>query len=154
MNQSKLLISILTYINNNLYSKISLNDLSRSTYYNKDYIMRIFKKKFNMTIIEYINKKRIYNSLITLKETNNSILRVAIKYGFTSQEYYCEMFNRIIGVSPTTYRNFTKVNNNVSYKDINKIRKNIVDLNYILKSIEKYEKSTSTEPPKVLSIFK
>lgn len=152
MKNKQLLIDILKYIDLNLYSKISINDLSQNFYFNKDYIMRIFKKKFGITIIDYINKKRIFNSLNALKDNNKLILSISIEYGFISQEYYCEIFKKIIGVSPNIYRKFIYNLQSISYDDIAKIRKNLTDLNKELKIIENYKYSKSIEFVKKLSL--
>ena len=64
---NELVLKILDYIDNNLYKKITMDELSRVFFFNKDYIMRTFKKELRMTIIDYINRKRIYNSLEELK---------------------------------------------------------------------------------------
>lgn len=151
---NNLVIRILDYIDNSLYSKISMDDLSRIFYFNKDYIMRVFKKELGITIIDYINKKRIYNSLEELGKTDNYILKIAINHGFTSQEYYSEMFTKVLGVNPLTYRKFTNPNTTISYEEISTIRKNLTDLRYQLDKITKYRRNIPKETVKRLSIYK
>ena len=149
---SNLVKRILVYIDNNIYAKISLDELSRIFYFNKDYIMRVFKKELGITIIDYINKKRIYDSLKEL-ETSDTILKIALEHGFTSQEYYTEMFNKIMEVNPLTYRKFTKNNPTLTEEDIAVIRKNLTDIKYQLDQINKYKNNISTETSKVLTRF-
>lgn len=150
---NKPILDILNYIDNNLYKKISMDELSKLFYFNKDYIMRTFKKELGMTIIEYINKKRIYNSLEELKNTNDMMLKVALKHGYTSQEYYSEIFSKYMGVNPLTYRKFTKVNTSIKYEEIELIRKNLVELRYQLDTIERYRNNIPRETKKVLSKY-
>lgn len=154
MFSNTLVLKILDYIDNNLYKKITIEELSRTFYFNKDYIMRVFKREIKSTIIEYINKKRIFSSLNELKNTNNSILKIAINNGFISQEYYSETFTKIIGVNPLTYRKFTKVGSNISYKKINIIRNNIAKINLELNIINEYRRNIPTKQVKTLSLFK
>ena len=150
---NELVLKILDYIDNNLYKKITMDELSRVFFFNKDYIMRIFKKELGMTIIDYINRKRIYNSLEELKTTDDMMLKVALKHGYVSQEYFSEIFSKYMGVNPLTYRKFTKINNTIDYDDIIKIRKNLVELKYQLDKIEKYRNNIEQENTKVLSRF-
>ena len=150
---NELVLKILDYIDNNLYKKITMDELSRVFFFNKDYIMRIFKKELGMTIIDYINRKRIYNSLEELKTTDDMMLKVALKHGYVSQEYFSEIFSKYMGVNPLTYRKFTKVNTTISYEDISLIRKNLVELKYQLDKIEKYRNNIEQENTKVLSRF-
>ena len=139
INMNELVLKILDYIDNNLYKRISMDELSRVFFFNKDYIMRTFKKELGMTIIEYINRKRIYNCLEELKQTNDTILKVALKHGYISQEYFSEIFSKYMGVNPLTYRKFTRINNTINYDDIMTIRKNLVELKYQLDKINKYK---------------
>ncbi len=148
-----LIISILEYIDNNLYIKISVDELSKRFFYNKDYIMRVFKKELGITIIEYINKKRIYNSLRSIQNTDDYILKISISYGFASQEYYCEIFTKIIGVSPQVYRKFCNNSKTISYNEISIIRKNLIDLKYELDRIELYKNNIERETTKKLSLY-
>lgn len=130
-----------------------MDELSRLFYFNKDYIMRTFKKELGITIIDYINKKRIYNSLEELQNTNDMMLKVALKHGYASQEYYSEIFSKYMGVNPLTYRKFTKVNTTIKYEEIELIRKNLVELRYQLDNIQKYRSNVPKETKKVLSRY-
>lgn len=155
MFSNDLVIKILNYIDNNLYKKISIEELSDLFHYNKDYIMRLFKREIGYTITNYINCKRIYNSLHSFIYNDISILNISINYGFYSQEYYSEIFHKIIGVSPTTYNKFINYRSFVSIKDTNTIQKRIAKLDYDFRRINTY---INNVPPKstikVLSIFK
>ena len=73
MNQRKLIIEILNYIDNNIYKKITISEISRIFYFNKDYIMRLFKREIGLTIFEYINSRKIYLSLSSYKNEKYSI---------------------------------------------------------------------------------
>ena len=153
MYSNDLIVNILKYIDENLYSKISIEELSYKFFFNKDYIMRLFKKETGMTIINYINKKRIYNSLVSLRETSDSILKIGLLYGYTSLEYYSETFNNVLGVSPKIYRNLYK-RKQIKEIDIETIRINIANLTYELRKIDTYKENIKKEETKALSLFK
>ena len=74
MYSNELVVKILNYIDDNLYKRITMDEISSIFYFNKDYLMRIFKKELDITIMDYINKRRIYNSLELLKNTDVFIL--------------------------------------------------------------------------------
>lgn len=155
MFSNELVIKILNYIDNNLYKKIPIDELANIFHYNKDYIMRLFKREIGYTITNYINTKRIYNSLKSYIYTDLSILNISINYGFYSQEYYCEMFHKIIGVPPSTYYKFINSRSFVSIKDTEIIQNSISKIDYDYRRIDNY---INNVPPKstvkVLSIFK
>ena len=104
MYSNELICNILEFIDNNFKRDISIEEITFRFSYNRYYIMKKFKKEIGDSIISYINKLRVYNSLSELNHTNNSIVLISINNGFNSLEYYSEMFKKIIGISPSKYR--------------------------------------------------
>ena len=87
MNSNNLVCDIIDFINKNINDKITIDDLTYEFNYNRYYLMKLFKKELNISIISYINYKRIYNSLSSLRD-DKLVLNVALNNGFYSQEYY------------------------------------------------------------------
>ncbi len=100
---NELVCNILKYINININTEITIINLSNIFSYDKTYIMKKFKRELGLTIIEYINNKRILNSLNGYK-SNTTILRIALLNGYNSIEYYSEIFRNLVGVSPRVYK--------------------------------------------------
>ena len=61
------------YIDNNLDSKLTLNELAQKCFYNPSYFSRIFKEKFEISFVEYITQKRLSCAIDLLKNTDLSI---------------------------------------------------------------------------------
>lgn len=155
MFSNELVVEILNYLDSNLYTKISILELSKHFNYNKDYIMRLFKRELNITIFDYLNQRRILNSLQDYKYNYSSILNIALNYGFYSQEYYSEMFHKTIGVAPRTYLKFINHNININNDEINTIINSISSLEYKFRTIDNYKLNTKpSRQVKILSIFK
>ena len=129
MYSNELVCKIIEYLNNNINKEISIDELSMQFFFNRTYIMKRFKKELGISINEYINSIRIFNSLKYFKD-DNYFLSIGFKNGFNSLEYFSETFKKIVGVNPTTYKKFIN-RNNVSIKDENTIQNNINNLNNI-----------------------
>lgn len=154
MFSNDLILKILDYLDKNLYKKITIDELSNLFHYNKDYIMRVFKKETQFTIMDYLNRKRIFLSLNGLKE-KHSILMVALNHGFYSQEYYCEVFHKIMGVSPSSYQLFFNHSQLLTEEEIFTIQNNLSSLFFCFHKIDTYKRNIpSKNPIKVLTIFK
>ena len=52
---------------------------------------------------------------------------------YSSLEYYSETFTKILGVSPLTYRKFTRVNSQISDDELNIIREKLPEISLLLK---------------------
>ena len=116
--------------------------------------MKKFKRELNITIKEYINIKKILNSLEHYNY-NNKILNIAFKSGYNSLEYYSEIFTTLVGVSPRIYKKYILPVNNLTDDEINIIRINLTNLITIDIKIKKYITNQKPKelPVRKLSIF-
>ena len=154
MYSNELVVKILNYIDDNLYKRITMDEISSIFYFNKDYLMRIFKKELDITIMDYINKRRIYNSLDLLKNSDDLIIKVALNSGYSSLEYYSETFTKVLGVSPLTYRKFTRVNSQISDDELNVIREKLPEISLLLKRIDIYKNNIKRSEVKKIGLFR
>lgn len=152
MFSNELVCNIIEYINNNINKEITIDELSMRFFFDKTYIMKRFKREIKLSIHEYINNMRIYNSLIYFSD-DNYIISIAFKNGFNSLEYFSEIFKKIIGVSPIIYKKY------VSYKYISssnekEILKNISRLQKIKDDTRLYlsHRKPKTLPTKSLKL--
>lgn len=99
---------IMTYINNNFYHDISLNDLSKEFKISGYYLCREFKKETNRTIVDYIKNKRIMNAQKLFIETNKNVTEVASLTGFSNLTHFNRVFKEIVGMTPSKYRKNSK----------------------------------------------
>lgn len=152
MFSNELVCNIIEYINNNLHNEMRIDYLVKRFYFNRTYIMKRFKKEIGISIINYINTMKIYNSLKDLKY-NKSILEIALLNGFNSQEYYCETFRDIMGVSPLTYRKYINYIVKLDNKSINTIQSNIIEIESLIIKTKKYlNNRKSINPVKKISL--
>ena len=154
MFSNELVCNIITYINSNINDEITIDSLSNKFYFNRTYIMKRFKKELGISIVNYINMLRIYNSLKYIKE-DKKILEIALHNGFNSQEYYTEIFRNIIGVNPLTYKKYINYISKLDNNSIDIIEKNIISIESKLKEIDSYiNNKKPITPVKKLSLFK
>lgn len=116
--------------------------------------MKRFKRELNITIREYINVKKILNSLEHYNY-DNKILNIAFKSGYNSLEYYSEIFTTLVGVPPRVYKKYILPVNNLTDNEINIIRLNITNLITIDTKVKKYITNQKPKelPVRKLSIF-
>lgn len=155
MYSNDLVCDILIYINNNIENEISVQEIADKFYFNRYYVMKLFKRELKITINEYINKKRIYNCLIEIKNSNDSFLNIGLNNGFNSLEYFSETFKNIIGVSPRIYKKFTYFIIKTTDEETNIIRINLLNLQVLMDNIVRYiqNRKPVQKTEKKLSIF-
>ena len=155
MYSNEIVCDILEYIEININSKISIENICKKLNYNRYYLMKLFKKEIKISIIDYINSLRIYNSLNDIKN-NNTFLKVAILNGFYSLEYFSEMFKNIIGINPSTYKKIINYDRNISDEDMFKYTDSITKLKLLIQFTNNYKLNRKTDKVfvKKMSIFK
>ena len=94
----------LDFIENNLLNDFDISEVSAVAHYSKFHFMRIFKMMTGDKLGDYIRKRRISESAIDLVESDLSILNIALKYQFESQESYTRSFKSVFDVTPGFFR--------------------------------------------------
>ena len=155
MYSNKLICQILNYIDTNWCNKLSINDLENKFYYNRYYIMKLFKREIGVTIFDYINNFKIYKSINEIAISNNSMITIAINCGFNSLEYFSETFKNIVGVSPSNYK---KILNREAIFNIDKydeVTLNVIKINKLINKVNVYKNNIKSDKIKVkkLTIF-
>ena len=155
MYSNELICKILNYIDKNINRKITIDELSLKFYYNRYYIMKLFKKEIGLSLFNYINCLRIYNSINSINSSDKLLIRIAIDNGFYSLEYFSEIFKKIIGVSPSVYKKFYYSRYSPSKENYKLVTDNIISLNIIINKIKKYKNNIKPQklPIRKLSIF-
>ena len=154
MFSNELICNILDYLDKNILEEIKIDDLSNYFYFDRTYIMKKFKKETGISIINYLNTLKIYNSLKYFKD-DKTILEIALKSGFNSQEYYSEIFKNILGVTPIVYRKYISYIAKLDVKDIKTIQDRLIDIEILFSKIIKYKNNRKPQSTiKKLSLYK
>lgn len=95
---SKLVISY-------IYEKITPTMLSEMLDMDVSYLCRRFKNDTGKTITTYVNEVKIAEAKRLLKNTSVSVYDISFKLGFSAQNYFQSVFKKIVGITPTEYRN-------------------------------------------------
>lgn len=104
-NKNSVVISQITnYINNHYNEAITLAFLSEKFFIDKYHLCHIFKKATGMTIIDFLNQKRIIEAGILLKGTARPISEISGAVGFQNQNYFGTTFKKYYKMSPREYR--------------------------------------------------
>ncbi|SEA19010.1 AraC-type DNA-binding protein [Lachnospiraceae bacterium NK3A20] len=94
----------LQIINNDYASHISLESMASNFGLNPAYFSWKFKRSTGHTFKEYLNNVRIRTAMHKLLVTDDSITKIALACGFSSSNYFKDVFRRLNGCSPREYR--------------------------------------------------
>ena len=95
---------MIKYIEDNLDCQIDLDTLSKITNTNLFILERIFMFLTNMTINEYIKKRRLSKAFEEIRNTDCKIIDIAFKYQYNSAVSFNRAFKKLFGITPTECR--------------------------------------------------
>lgn len=95
-------------------STLSLKQISQHLGYHENYISNLFKQAYDEKISVYIEKLRIEKSKEQLEHSEKKIAEIAEMVGYTSDVSFRRAFKKMVGVSPTEYREIRKREENDS----------------------------------------
>jgi len=104
MDWLKRMNSVLDYIESNLDGEIDDNKIAALSAIPKGMFQRVFAIITDMTLSEYIRKRRLTQAANDIKNTDVKIIDIAIKYGYTSANAFSAAFNKFHGVMPSRAR--------------------------------------------------
>ena len=96
--------SIIQYINCNIEKDIRRNEIAQAIGLNEDYLSRIFKKKKNISLKEYIILEKMRTAQVLLKNTEFSISMIASKVGFSNFSHFSQTYKKTMGKTPAQER--------------------------------------------------
>lgn len=99
------LTQVLDYINDQLDQPIRLTDLANLLNISQFHFSHLFKQTLGISPHQYLLQQRIERAKQLLKQTNQSILEIALQCGFNSHSHLGQQFRQITGVTPKVYRN-------------------------------------------------
>lgn len=104
MNKFEVLSVTLDYIEENLTEEINPEDCADRCGYSLSSLQKTFRCVFHIGIGDYISRRRLSHAAKELIETEQTVLDVALKYGYNSHEVFTRAFMRLWGVSPSKFR--------------------------------------------------
>lgn len=101
---------LIAYIETNLTEKIEYKKLAQILLVNEYTLHRIFYFVTNISLADYIRKRRISMAAIDLLESKEKIMDVAIKYQYESATAFARAFKKMMGFTPKEiYKNQKRI---------------------------------------------
>ena len=101
---------IYKFITRNYNRKIVLEEVASAAGMNVTAFCRYFRKKSGKTFVKFVNEQRISYACKFLKHGNQTITQICDESGFNNLSNFNRQFIKIIGKSPSEYRELFKEN--------------------------------------------
>ena len=98
------LLQVLEYINEHLNQDIKLADLAALLGMSQFHFSHLFKQAIGTAPYQYLLQQRVERAKQLLKQTERSIMDIALDCGFNSHSHLSKQFRQFTGMTPKAYR--------------------------------------------------
>lgn len=96
---------MITYLNENICSPVSLDYLSKKFYISKHHLNKVFRKATGTTVGKYINYKRVIQAQQLINK-GYSASRAALESGFGDYSSFYRAYTKVLGHVPSDDKSF------------------------------------------------
>ncbi len=117
MNNIEIIQISIDYIEENLKTEITANELAQKVGFSIFHYYRIFQNIVGIPVMQYVLHRRLMHSLYEISQ-GNKIIDVALSYGFDTYAGFFKAFKREYNYSPSQYvkRHVIKMPNKINLK--------------------------------------
>ncbi len=97
-------MQVLDYIDAHLGQNLKLENLAQLLDMSQFHFSRLFKQSMGLAPYQYLTQQRVERAKQLLKQTDQSIVDIALHCGFNSHSHLSKKFRQITGMTPKAYR--------------------------------------------------
>lgn len=91
------------YVAANIKNRPVVSDVAEHMGYNADYLCRLFKKEFGVSLKKYIAEETVKAAKLYLIETGRTVAETAKYMGYENENLFVKFFKYHEGITPTQY---------------------------------------------------
>lgn len=96
---------VIQYIDEKVQSPMTVEGLAQKFDVSTSHLSRIFREHAGITLVEYINIKKVEESQYYLRFSHQKISDISNNFHFCNQSYYTRIFKKYTGFTPRKFRN-------------------------------------------------
>lgn len=91
----------LSYIAENFNRQLQLTSVADECSVTGSYLSRLFSEHLDTKFIDYVNRYRINQAVLLLRDNNISIKEASFMVGYQDPNYFSRIFRKVMGISPS-----------------------------------------------------
>lgn len=104
MDYSLTIWSVVVFVENRIQEKIDYAELEKETGFSLAHIRDVFASKTGVSLSRYILTRKITNAAFEILHSQQSILEIAMKFGFSNHDTFTRAFKRVTGLTPLEFK--------------------------------------------------
>lgn len=96
---------VIEYIDDEVESAITVDQIAKNFDVSTSHLSRIFKQHVGVTLVEYINIRKVEEAQYYLRFSSKQISDISNQFYFCNQSYFTRIFKKYTGETPRRFRN-------------------------------------------------
>lgn len=95
---------VMKWIDAHYHEAFTLESLVKELHLSRFHISHLFRKATGSSITEYLTYRRLREASLLLRTTSLPLQEICNKIGISNVSYFCQLYKKIVGVTPAQYR--------------------------------------------------
>lgn len=95
---------VVIFINDEVERDLSVEEIAKHFNISTSHLSRIFREHAGITLVEYLNVRRVEESQYYLRHSNKGISEISKQFHFCNQSYFTRIFKKYTSVTPKQFR--------------------------------------------------
>lgn len=133
---------VLSYMNDNYYRPLKLEEMAKREYMSPQYFSKYFKRKTGYNFLEYLTSLRLKKAVHALISTEDSIVKIALDHGFANGKSFNEAFKREFQDTPGNFRKQHRKEDAGQAKETDSVEIDLeveIDLKDFMRYVKRYD---------------
>lgn len=101
---AEVIATLVDWIEDNLDQPLRIDDVARHSGYSKWHLQRLFMQYQGEALGSYIRNRKMRLAAADLRNTDDKVFDICLKYGFDSQQTFTRVFTKTYNQPPGAYR--------------------------------------------------
>ncbi|WP_394829779.1 GyrI-like domain-containing protein [Pendulispora albinea] len=98
------ILRVLVHIQAHLDGPLNLEDLAKLSHFSPYHFHRVFRALVGESVHRYVRRLRLEGAALKLKQTDQSVLEIALGAGYETHEAFTRAFRAMFRVAPSAFR--------------------------------------------------
>ncbi|MEK4487462.1 AraC family transcriptional regulator [Psychrobacillus sp. FSL H8-0484] len=95
---------VILFINDEIETNLTVEDIALHFNISTSHLSRIFREHTGVTLVEYLNIRKVEECQYFLRHTNKGISDISNSFHFCNQSYFTRIFKKYTGLTPKQFR--------------------------------------------------
>lgn len=95
---------VIMHINDQMETELTVEQIAKRFNISTSHLSRIFREHTGVTLVEYLNVRKVEECQYFLRHTNKGISDISDAYHFCNQSYFTRIFKKYSGITPKQFR--------------------------------------------------